>query len=77
MQDHVLFSWRLLVIDLVLMVYLLALFAILLRLGVDITRIVVENAMLKYVVNKSRRIFQRTVKRQSGFCFPPNEYCHI
>jgi hypothetical protein len=48
----VLFSWRLLVIDLVLMVYLLALFAILLRLGVDITRTVVENAMLKYVVNQ-------------------------
>jgi hypothetical protein len=51
-QDHVLFSWRLLVIDLVLMVYLLALFGILLRLGVDITRNVVENAMLKCVVNE-------------------------
>jgi hypothetical protein len=45
----VLFSWRLLLIDLVLMVYLLVLFGILLRLGTNITINILENAFLKYV----------------------------
>jgi hypothetical protein len=72
-QDHVLFSWRLLAIDLVLMVYLLALFAILLRLGVDITPTVVENAMLKYVVNELETHLCGSYEGTPDSADPPDE----
>lgn len=46
-QEHVLFSWRLLLIDLVMLVYLLGLFVVLLRLGINITPVVVTNALFE------------------------------
>jgi hypothetical protein len=47
MQEYVLVSWRLLLIDLVVMVYLLCVFAYLLRVGIDVTPVIVTNAFLK------------------------------
>lgn len=46
-QEYVLFSWRLLLVDLVVMVYLLCVFAYLLLVGIDVTPVVVTNAFLK------------------------------
>lgn len=46
-QERYLFSWRLLFIDAVLMMYLFCIFVASLALSIDVTRAVVINAILK------------------------------
>jgi hypothetical protein len=48
-QERFLFSWRLLLIDSLLMLYLLAIFAASLYLGINVTSTVAAHAMFKYV----------------------------
>jgi hypothetical protein len=46
-QDYILISWRMLLVDLILALYLLVLFAYVLVAAIDVTPMVVSTALLK------------------------------
>lgn len=66
LQELSLVSWRLILVDLVMMLYVLAIFAVTISMGTNVTTDVVTTAVLKCVG-----------PRPSGICYYTNRLYYI